>query len=70
VYFLLSNFAVWLGGGGFQRPKTFSGLMLCYEDALPFLRSSMGYTVLFSALLFGSYFLIRRFSAKTAGALG
>jgi hypothetical protein len=44
--------------------------MLCYEDALPFLRSSMGYTVLFSALLFGSYFLIRRFSAKTAGVLG
>lgn len=70
VYFLLSNFAVWLGGGGFQRPKTFSGLMLCYEDALPFLRSSMGYTILFSALLFGSYFLIRRFSAKTAGVLG
>src|ERR1700750_1537290 len=27
VYFLLSNFSVWMGGGGWQRPKTFQGLM-------------------------------------------
>src|SRR5215217_5654850 len=26
VYFLLSNFQVWIGGGGLQRPKTFNGL--------------------------------------------
>src|SRR6218665_200885 len=38
IYFLLSNFGVWAGGGGFQRPKTFDGLMLCYGDALAFIR--------------------------------
>src|SRR3954469_9513199 len=36
IYFLLSNFLVWFGGGGLQRPKTFDGLMMCYNDAIPF----------------------------------
>ena len=30
VYFILSNFVVWAGGGGFQRPKTCSHLNLQY----------------------------------------
>lgn len=61
LYFLLSNFMVWIGGGGFHRPFTFSGLMLCYEDALPFLRSSLESTVVFSVILFGGYFLLNRY---------
>lgn len=61
VFFLLSNFFVWIGGAGFSRPKTFDGLMLCYNDGLPFLRDSLLYTILFSALLFGGYFLIQRY---------
>jgi hypothetical protein len=61
IYFLLSNFFVWVGGGGYHRPYTFSGLFWCYEDALPFLRTSLIYTSLFSAILFGGYFLLHRF---------
>ncbi|MGZ3950728.1 MAG: DUF6580 family putative transport protein [Flavisolibacter sp.] len=61
LYFLLSNLFVWIGGGGYSRPHTFGGLMLCYEDALPFLRTSIIYTALFSAILFGGYFLVQRF---------
>ena len=38
IFFLLSNFAVWAGGWGLLRPKTFDGLMLCYYDGLAFLR--------------------------------
>ncbi|MGN6402143.1 MAG: DUF6580 family putative transport protein, partial [Flavisolibacter sp.] len=38
LFFLASNFTVWLGGGGLGRPKTFDGLMLCYYDGLAFLR--------------------------------
>lgn len=60
IYFLLSNFFVWVGSAGYSRPHTFSGLMLCYEDALPFFRTSLMYTVLFSAVLFGGYFLVQR----------
>lgn len=68
IFFLLSNFAVWLGGGGLGRPKTFDGLMLCYYDGLAFLRDHgliKGFygnlfigDLFFSAVLFGSFYLI------------
>jgi hypothetical protein len=70
IYFLTSNFAVWIGGGGFGRPKTFDGLMLCYYDGLAFLRDYglingfygnlfLG-DLFFCALLFGTYYLLNR----------
>ena len=61
VYFFASNFVVWFGGGGLQRPKTFEGLMMSFADGLPFFRSSLVYTIIFSAVLFGGYFLVHRF---------
>jgi hypothetical protein len=60
VYFLISNMLVWIGGAGLHRPHTFSGLMLCYEDGLPFLKTSLLYTVTFSTILFGGYFFFQR----------
>lgn len=65
VFFLFSNLFVWLGGAGFNRPKTFDGLMLCYNDGLPFLRDSLLYTILFSAILFGGYFVLQRYFIRT-----
>ena len=61
IFFFLSNFFVWLGGGGLGRPHTFSGLMMCYNDAVPFFRASLLNTVAFSAILFGGYYLMGRF---------
>ena len=58
IYFILSNFFVWFSGGGFQREKTFAGLMQCYADGLPFYYGSIAATVVFGALLFGGYFLV------------
>ena len=58
VYFLISNFAVWLGGGGFGHPKNMTGLVACMTDGLPFYKNSLVGTLLFSAILFGSYYLI------------
>ena len=69
AYFLMSNFAVWLGGGGYNHPKTFSGLLLTYNDGLPFYRGSVAATVVFSLLLFGSYFLIKRYWLQPKGQL-
>ena len=66
VYFLLSNFIVWLGGGGLERPKTLQGLLMCYNDALPFYPNSLYATVIFSAVLFGGYFLLKNRFYKTA----
>jgi hypothetical protein len=71
VYFILSNFVLWAGWTGTRglgRPKTWDGLMLCYTDALPFYRTSLIATVVFSGILFGSYYLINRNAAKTANA--
>lgn len=70
IYFLLSNFAVWAGGGGFVRPKTFDGLMMCYYDGLAFYRDYgiiKGFygnlfigDLLFCALLFGGFYIFQR----------
>ena len=60
VFFLLSNFAVWIGGGGWQRPKTFEGLMMCYADGLPFFRGALMATLVFGAVFFSVYYLLRR----------
>jgi hypothetical protein len=67
VYFLLSNFVVWIGGGGYARPKTFDGLMMCYADGLPFYQSSILATLFFSAVLFGGYFLFSRSNKVAIG---
>jgi hypothetical protein len=72
LYFLLSNFQVWIGGGGYNRPKTFGGLLQCYADGLPFYSGVFnpqlvpvysGYltgTIFFSTILFGLYFLYKQ----------
>lgn len=60
IYFLLSNFQVWMGGGGWKRPKTFEGLMMCYNDGLPFLKGSLIGTVFFAVVLFGGYYLLTK----------
>ncbi len=60
AYFLISNFLVWMGGGGLGRPKTFDGLIMCYNDGLPFYPNSLLATILFSVIFFGSYYLYTR----------
>lgn len=53
LFFLLSNFQVWMAGGGLVRAKNLMGLMQTYADGLPFLKTSMLGTIVFSALFFG-----------------
>lgn len=70
LFFLSSNFFVWLGGGGFDRPKTFSGLITCYGDGLAFYRdyglfhgflgNFMIGDIFFCGVLFGAYYLLNR----------
>ena len=58
TYFVLSNFSVWAFGGGWNRPKTFAGLMQCYVDGIPFYSNSLLATFIFGAVLFGAYSLL------------
>lgn len=64
TFFLVSNFMVWSGGGGLNRPKTFDGLLQCYADAIPFYGNSLIATVVFSAILFGGYYLLQQNNTK------
>lgn len=76
LFFLLSNFFVWIGGGGFQRPLTFDGMLLCYWDALLYYRDHglikgfIGNQVLgdlaWSLALFGGYYLISKITFSTS----
>jgi hypothetical protein len=62
LYFIVSNFLVWASNGlerGLDRPKTLSGLMLCYADGIPFYRMSILATLVFSGILFGSFYLLQ-----------
>lgn len=64
TFFLISNFMVWTGGGGWNRPKTLEGLMMCYTDALPFYANSLMATAIFSAILFGGYYFLHQYASK------
>ena len=71
VFFIFSNFVVWAGWQGTRglgRPKTFNGLLMCYNDAIPFYGNSVMACILFSAILFGGYVLLRRKQESAAVA--
>lgn len=66
LYFIVSNFLVWFSSGavrGLNRPKTFNGLIQCYSDGIPFYKTSILATLVFSAILFGVYAFIRNYQA-------
>jgi hypothetical protein len=61
-FFLASNFTVWVGGGldinNQPYPRSFSGLLLCYTEAVPFFKWSVLSTLLFNGVFFGSFYLL------------
>ena len=62
AFFLISNFAVWLGWR--MYPATLGGLVDCYVAALPFFRFTLASTLLYAGLLFGGYELYSRRLAR------
>lgn len=61
LFFVVTNFAVWLTGGGLSRPKTLEGLLLCYGDAIPFFRPTLVGDALFTTVMFGGFALLEYF---------
>ena len=51
LFFLLTNFGVWLIGGLY--PRTIAGLWECYVAAIPFFRSNLAGDLVYTAALFG-----------------
>lgn len=71
VFFLLSNFITWSGMAGLRglnRPFTFQGLLMAFDDGLPFFKGSLEGTVFFSTILFGGYYLLTKNNTAAAKA--
>lgn len=64
IFFVVTNFGVWLTGGGWYYPKTWSGLIECYTLAIPFFRNSLAGDVLYTGILIGLFevveYVVRR----------
>ena len=61
-WFLFSNFGSWISWTD-MYPRTFQGLMLCYDAGLPFFRRSIQGDLLFSVAMFATPVLLRAVSA-------
>ncbi len=58
IFFLVTNFGVWFGSSFY--PQTANGLMAAYAAGLPFLQNGILGTLLYSAILFGGYALLKQ----------
>lgn len=52
LFYLVTNFGVWATGDGTLYPHTAEGLFTCYVRAIPYFRSTIISTLLFSGILF------------------
>ena len=57
-FFLVSNYAVWVGSR--MYPQTMAGLGACYAAAIPFYRNDLVSTCIVAGLAFGIPVLVRR----------
>ena len=55
LFFLITNFGVWLVGELY--PRTIAGLWACYVAAIPFFRSSLFGDLVYTTVFFGGYAL-------------
>jgi signal transduction histidine kinase len=58
LFFIVTNFAMWATGT--MYPKNLAGIAECYTAAIPFFGSTLSGDILFTAILFGTYELLRR----------
>jgi hypothetical protein len=72
VFFIVTNFGVWLTGGGWNYPKTLQGLVECYVMAIPFLRNTVLGDLVYVGLLFGMFefaeYVAREYRKRAAEA--
>jgi len=61
VFFIVSNFGVWLQGHLY--PRTLEGLAACYIAAVPFFRNTLAGNAVFTLVLFGGFALAQRYVA-------
>jgi hypothetical protein len=65
THWLLADFTVWAGGGTDLRTmlplsRDWNGLMQCYAQGFPFMKNFLMGTLLYSAMMFGSFELLQQ----------
>lgn len=60
LFFLVTNFGVWLVGDGGVYSKNWAGLVECYVAAVPFFRNTVMGDLVYVALLSGTFEVARR----------
>ncbi len=58
LFFVLTNFGMWLFSGFY--PRTVEGLAACYVAAIPFFQNTLAGDLFYTALLFGGFALAER----------
>ncbi len=61
-FFLISNFAVWAAWD--MYPRTFAGLMTCYDAGLPFFRRGVEGDLLFTSAMFAIPVLLKALGGR------
>jgi hypothetical protein len=64
IFFVLSNFAVWVE----MYPRTWAGLVACYAAAIPFFERTLVSDWLYAAIFFGLHALAERSHAHRVPA--
>ncbi len=64
TFYIITNFETWLMWGIY--PKTLTGLIDCYVLAIPFFRSTIAGDLIYTAILFGGFELIKMKFPKLA----
>ena len=67
LFFVLTNFGVWLIGD--MYPRDVGGLMLCYIAAIPFFQYSVAGDFLYTGLLFGGMAVVERYLQPASHAI-
>jgi hypothetical protein len=66
-FFVTTNFGVWLQHQLY--PASLAGLIDCYYNALPFFRNTLLGDLVFSAAIFGTYYVVCRYVLKNTASL-
>jgi hypothetical protein len=66
-FFLVSNFASWISWAD-MYPRTFQGLLMCYDAGLPFFRRSVEGDLLFTIAMFATPVALRVISSALSKA--
>ena len=69
IFFVVSNFGVWVGG--LMYPKNTTGLIACYLAGIPYIKGTLLGDLFYSGILFSSFALLQnRFPVLKSASIG